>query len=626
MATYWDPVSGTYKEGEPPTRPDDPSVKPGGSTNVYDRGAADPRQWGGYGRAIGADGRSLVGTSGGEKDVARYRQMGAARDAAPVIDQTRSNETRGIQDRALGYLGSAAMGQGLLSRRLGEQRLAADLNAGRSLAAGVRGGAAARAATMERVNQEAGGVAARSRMATDAAAAAEQAGARGAYMSGTTNQRAQDLGLASSQAGLEIGQRTADDQREGFYEGLGWDTANAQLETGLGVSRSDQAAGAAARSTAQSAAERSAQATRDMIGTVAGGTTGLMQGAAAAASPKKPDDRYGMSDVKSKTGIDKVESLKRRAMDAIAQTKAGIDAGPYIGKSEMDDMAKKRGLDDAIGKRVDDDLAPRYGYFDDNQKPTPPDWLASYMNSREQGDSMPSDDKTKLAKAWDEGHAAAIADVEKASREDPKTIKSRSEGDDYHPAYAAVRDIKRRAWDEGQKEGNVAARMAETRRRFEEQAPGQAAAQDARVAAATAPKAPAPPPPVPVAQQAPSLAAPGGYISQMLSRARTALSDERTKESSGYQPGQLASAMRSMKPSVYEYKPEYAGRAGQERGEKNVGPMANNMERDPVASVAIERQPDGMLAIDKDKALKLSLGGLADLQMQIDQLKRRKAS
>lgn len=619
MAVYWDPVSGTYKEGEPPARPADPSVKPGGSTAVYDRGNRDPRQWGGYGRATGADGRPIVGTSQGEKDVARYRGMASAQQSAPTIDQTRSNETRGVQDRALEYLGAAAQGQGLLSRRLGEQRMAADLAAGRSLAAGVRGGATARAATMERANQDAGGLAARSRMATDAAAAAEQAGARGAYMAGATNQRGQDLGLASSQAGLELGQRSANDQREGFYEQMGWDTANTQLETGLGVSRSDQAAGAASRAAAQAEIDRRAQGTQDIINASVGGAMGMTQAVAKKVGP--PDDRYGMSDIKSKDKVDSIDSLKSRANDAIDTARAGMTTGPYLGSAAA---GGKAGLDATIAQRVQQDMAPRYGYFDENQQPAPPDWLATYMNSKDQ--LTLSDDKTKLAKAWDEGHAAAIADVEKASREDAKTIKSRSEGEDYHPAYAAVRDIKRRAWDEGQKEGSVSARMAENRRRLEAQAPGLAAEQDARVAAATAPKAPPAPPPMPVAQQAPSLAAPGGYISQMLSRARTALSDERTKDSAGYRPGQLASAMRSMKPSVYEYKPEYAGRAGQEQGEKNVGPMANNMERDPVASVAIERQPDGMLAIDKDKALKLTMGSLADLQMQIDQLKKRKGA
>lgn len=611
---YWDPVTGTYKEGDPPEgyKPPGSDAVPGGSaTSVYQRGKSDPRQWGGYGRATDANGKPIVGSSGGERDVARYRGMAKSANTTPIIDQTRSNETRGYQDRALGYLGSAAQGQGLLSRRLGEQQANAAANAATSLAASVRGGPMARAAAARRVNQDAGGLAARARMATDAAAAAEEAGARGAYMSGTTTQRAQDLGLATSQAGLELGQRQADDQREGFYEGLGFDTANTQLETGLGVSRSDQAAGASQRQAARDAIAQGDRNTQDYVNASVGGATGLAQAASKKINP--PDDKYGTSDIKAKTDVADVDSLKKRAQHGIDTTRAALEAGPYIGMKDSAGMGKEA-LDDAIGRRVAADAAPTYGYFDENQKPAPPDWLATYMNGPEQ--LALSDDKTKLAKAWDEGHAAAIADVEKASRASPEEIKRRSEGDGYVPAYATARDIKARAWDEGNKEGVTAARMAAVRKKLQDDF--DAAGKDPPVG---------PPPDEPrVTPAAPAAPVAGpGYVSQILGRARAMLpSDERTKESKGYVPGAMADALRSMKPSVYEYKPEYAGRAGQEQGEKNVGPMANPMAKDPVASTAIERQPDGMLAIDKDKALKLALGGLADLQFQVDDLKRKK--
>lgn len=636
--TYWDPKTGTYKTGVPPQAPADPSVVPGNSTTAYDRGNRDPRQWGGYGRATDVNGRPIVGSSAGEKDVARYRGMGAATQAAPVIDQTRSNETRGIQDRALGYLGAASTGADSMARRLGEQQTAAAVNSTKSLAATVRGGPMARAAAARSANQGQGALEARGRLATDAAAATEQAGARGAYAGALQGQRSQDLGLATSQAGLDSAQRTADDQREGFYEGLGWDTANAQLENGLGVSRSDQAAGQASRAAASAEADRRQQGLMDTISTVAGGSTGLAQGAAAAAKPK-PDDRYGgsgtsTSDIKSKTAVSDIDALKmkKRAQGAIDETKASLERGGYFGGPPDEGMGKEA-LDRAIGKRVEDDLRPRYGYFDENQQPERPDWLVGYMNSAEQGDSMPSDDKTKLAEAWDQGHAAAIADVEKAGRASPAEIKRRSEGDDYNPAHAAVRGIKSNAWEEGHKEGDISARMKANRQKME---------RDFEEAGKDAPVGPATPKPEPMAtdiistreqlyggKPTPTAPPSPGYVDQLLGRAKAFISprmtsDERAKESKGYHPGAMADAMRSMKPSVYEYKPEYAGRAGQDVGEKNVGPMANPMSRDPVASTAIERQPDGMLAIDKDKALKLTMGGLADLQMQIDQLKGRK--
>lgn len=97
-------------------------------------------------------------------------------------------------------------------------------------------------------------------------------------------------------------------------------------------------------------------------------------------------------------------------------------------------------------------------------------------------------------------------------------------------------------------------------------------------------------------------------------------SDKETKDGFDRVPDDhMADAMRSMQPSVYAYKPEYAGRNGQSAGEVNVGPMANEMAKDPVARTAIVRDPgSGMLAIDKTKAEKVIMGSLASLQHQID--------
>jgi hypothetical protein len=88
--------------------------------------------------------------------------------------------------------------------------------------------------------------------------------------------------------------------------------------------------------------------------------------------------------------------------------------------------------------------------------------------------------------------------------------------------------------------------------------------------------------------------------------------------------GPMAEANRSMAPSSYEYKPEFTPQE-QAPGEVNVGPMANAMAEDPVAKTAIVKDPTtGLLAIDKTKGLKLVMGGLADLQRQVDGLEKRK--
>lgn len=84
----------------------------------------------------------------------------------------------------------------------------------------------------------------------------------------------------------------------------------------------------------------------------------------------------------------------------------------------------------------------------------------------------------------------------------------------------------------------------------------------------------------------------------------------------------LASARRAMAPSAYTYKDEFRP-PEQKPGEVNIGPMAQSMAADPVARTAVKQDPQsGMLAIDRDKALKLVMGSLADLQSEMDRRRR----
>lgn len=96
-------------------------------------------------------------------------------------------------------------------------------------------------------------------------------------------------------------------------------------------------------------------------------------------------------------------------------------------------------------------------------------------------------------------------------------------------------------------------------------------------------------------------------------------SDERAKTKGAYEP--MAAANRSMAAEAYAYKPGM-GPSEQKPGEVNVGPMAQNMAADPVARTAIVQEPNGLLGIDKDKGLKLVMGGLASLQGEVDEMKK----
>ncbi len=124
------------------------------------------------------------------------------------------------------------------------------------------------------------------------------------------------------------------------------------------------------------------------------------------------------------------------------------------------------------------------------------------------------------------------------------------------------------------------------------------------------PRAPTPPPP----------AEEPGYFGRYAPLLRSSMtSDPRAKTDMHGDP--MAAANRSMAPSSYEYKPEFTP-PEQQPGEKNVGPMANKMDADPIAKTAIVKDPGtGLLAIDKTKGLKLVMGGLADLQRQVDQMR-----
>jgi hypothetical protein len=101
------------------------------------------------------------------------------------------------------------------------------------------------------------------------------------------------------------------------------------------------------------------------------------------------------------------------------------------------------------------------------------------------------------------------------------------------------------------------------------------------------------------------------------------VSDERTKRVGG--PDPMQSANRAQASAIYEYKPEFKP-PEQTPGEKNVGPMAQTMAKDPMAATAVRKDPSGILTLDRDKLSKLHSAGISSLQDQVDQLKAVLAS
>jgi hypothetical protein len=71
---------------------------------------------------------------------------------------------------------------------------------------------------------------------------------------------------------------------------------------------------------------------------------------------------------------------------------------------------------------------------------------------------------------------------------------------------------------------------------------------------------------------------------------------------------QMTSALGALHPYSYEYKP------GMGPPGPNVGPMAQEMAANPITATAVQRDPEsGLLALDRDRSLKLALGGVGHL-------------
>ncbi len=284
-----------------------------------------------------------------------------------------------------------------------------------------------------------------------------------------------------------------------------------------------------------------------------------------------------------------------------------------------------------------------------------------------------SDDKTKLRAAWDEGHTAALANVEERSRQTPAELAAAdADGSD---VAAAVRGIKARTWDETAAAGKRdVVRAASDARNAEQNAQmdQQNAAMAARIAESrkehgfvdpAAKPVPAPPP-----------EEPGFFarLSPMASRMRSMVSDESAKTFKPFRvthedgrsmmitrPGQdfdspgndrlsaeekadltsgprdvgtlgkqidhadVADFARSLRGVPYSYKDEYAAREGQAPGEVNVGPVAQEIEKSKIGATIVKPDPQGsgMRTLDQPKMVKGLGAVVADQQEQLDEMR-----
>jgi hypothetical protein len=647
---------------------------------------SDAARYGGYGDDVSVDEygrlRKVPGTSGAARARARYQGMADDQASAVQIDRSRSDESRGYQDSGLGYLRDASEGRNSQAVALGQQQARDGQMAQQSMAASVRGGAMARAAAARGTGIEGARLAARTAQSAQAARAGEMASARGQYAEGLGRQRGQDLGLASSQAQIEAEQNRQNTQNELFYERKGHEVTASDMGAALSRTAAENAAANAARSNALAEGQQSWENTK--TGISVGASAGMGAVSAYQNAQKKNDDwttsdaraKYVLSDVVSKEpagvlplyepdGYQLHVDRSGRGMyaaeapppDAVSGASISGPAPRFSSAEPMQFERKaKSGGKKATRKRTDDEASREAAALLAQIQARNEGWNrapAAVEGARSRPmyapDVILSDNKTKLAAAWDRGHEAALADVEKLQRMSPDEIRaiteSRDRPENQIQAALAVKGAKARGWDEGyQSAGTDAEKKREAQRREAEL--DEAAGPRHRLGSVsprmleiaryqTAPAKvmdrdpgghPIAPPEemraaAPMVVQRPERPQPAPAPSRFAG----IFSDEGAKDGKTSVEAMRA-ANRAMKPSAYAYKPEYLP-GEQAPGEVNVGPMAQNLARDPVASTAVKKDPKtGMLALDKDKSLKLVMGGLASVQEQIDRLEKRKGA
>ena len=620
-------------------------------------------------------GTHAVGTAsfqGGVSDiVGRYRQMAASKGLrqGPQIDQGLANESRDAQSSGIDMLQARAFGAPTPAQYLMGRQTQGAVQGLQSNAASIRGGAMARAAAQRGAQSLGSRIQAQGNQDRSALRAREMADATGQYFGAATDQRTADLGVATDQAKLQVGQNALNAQAQNAYEQLGYDTKNAALGQQLGRSAADQAAANTARQQGQAENAAAWQQTKDVGSAVIGGTTGGIQAYNKSQQGPQPyDPNKTTSDVRSKEDVRPVGNSTRDRVRAKAAELSGTSYEDGYDNSmfQRNDGSDPQALHAGIEARIAED-GPRGGIVreDPYAAPKPMNFgtgnvlsaaAPGYAGSRagqagymfggapeathgfEKRDAMTSDPRAK-AEAWDQGHAAAIANVEKVARWSPEEIKKYSEGDEYLPAAATVRGIKMAAWDEGRgsKRDEPAPAPQPKTREPESFVRGPDASPEPPVTAKGPQASPATRSALPAPRPSPGARPAAAKLGALLGRGYDAAhpagpfmpsplvpSDERTKNVGQESP--MAAANRSMAASSYRYKDEFTP-PEQDPGEENVGPMADKMKANRIARTAIieDPKPPHMLAIDKTKGLKLVMGGLADVQRQIDQMKKGRA-
>ncbi len=111
-----------------------------------------------------------------------------------------------------------------------------------------------------------------------------------------------------------------------------------------------------------------------------------------------------------------------------------------------------------------------------------------------------------------------------------------------------------------------------------------------------------------------------GAAPDYLQSIRNTLSDERTKQGLRAESDMGVALAEGFKPYEYEYKPGFAQRERQAPGEKNVGPMAQDMASNSITGSAVKKAPNGLLVVDLPKATKVNSAGIGYLAQKQEEM------
>lgn len=612
----------------------------------------------GFGQpVVGPDGKPVMApkqrwVSTSDKDAAKYNNISAQYRGGAEADYLKGEEDRQRALQARGMQGEVA--NMALARARGDVPSIAEMQAKRdanrlaaeqsSIAASARGPAGLALAGQNQAFGSATGQAQISQAAQIAASQERERAEQSAFgmASGMRGQDYAGQGLQSQQAGQKS-------QIGLGYSGLESDVKKTAGQ--LGVQREAINAGqyqAAQNLNAQAQAQNTGFAQNVAMGFIGGGSS---VGAAAAGNKSDARAKYGITPIgvsyegkdtsaemsPDGAGMDVMGTLKKYA--AVPTT---VESGPLarVGNGMGFDASQK--MDQAApGMMLSDDRTKLAAAFDQGRK------FEASGGKAEAPSYVPNaaiSTKTPLATASKNiKHIYSIADAEQQAGE--RMQPAYAKADEKKAAAAAEAEAKpqRIAASDltGYQRSGVATYPAavsypgafqrEQGRTLErnQQALARARGATERAAAAGGDLQRAPTMGQRIARIPDAIAEGVGSAAAHVIPDETpeggfSPSDERAKEDIRRQ-APLANAARSMQGYSYAYKPEFTP-PEQHPGEMNVGPVAQNMAKDPIARTVVKQDDGGILELDRDKLMKLTASIQASQQQQIDDQQKQIAA